>query len=59
MSRIRSAKKSYYSNPIEENKLNSSMLWKTIKKVILTNTCSNQVKSLVIDGVEITDPLKI
>ena len=27
--------------------------------MIPTNTCSNQIKSLVIDGVEITDPLKI
>ena len=27
--------------------------------MIPTNTCSNQVKSLVTDGVEITDPLKI
>jgi hypothetical protein len=58
-SRIRSAKESHYSNLIEENKQDPSKLWKTIKKVISTNTCNNQVKSLVIDGDDIIDPAKI
>ena len=59
-SRIRSAKESHYSNLIEENKQDPSKFWKTmIKKVISTNTCNNQVKSIVIDGDDIIDPAKI
>ena len=58
-SSIRQAKKCYYSNLIEENKNDSSKLWKTIKSVISTSVRSSQVESLVIDGEDITDPATI
>lgn len=58
-SRIRQAKKHYYSNLIEENKNDSRKLWKAIKYAISTHVCSSQVQSLMIDGEDITDPASI
>ena len=55
---IRNAKQDYYSNLIEENKKDSSKLWKTLKSVIATKKMST-VESLETDSGVIQDPKKI
>ena len=56
---IRNAKQDYYSNLIEENKKNSSKLWKTLKSVIATKSKTSTIESLETDSGVIQEPKKI
>ena len=55
---IRNAKQDYYSDWIEENKKDSSKLWKTLKSIIATNKMST-VESLETGSGVIQDSKKI
>ena len=58
-SSIREAKKLYYSKLIEENKSDSSKLWKALKSAISTDVRDTYIQSLDVDGTVTTDPLSI
>ena len=56
---IGNAKQDYYSNLIEENKKDSSKLWKTLKSVIVIKSKMSTIESLETDSGVIQDPKKI
>ena len=56
---IRNAKQDYYSNLIEENKKDSSKLWKTLKSVIAIKPKMSTIESLETGSGVIQDPKEI
>ena len=56
---IRNGKQDYYSNVIEENKKDSSKLWKTLKSVIATKPKISTIESLETNSGVIQEPKKI
>ena len=47
---IRDSKRDFYSNVIEENKKDSSKLWKTLKTVTATTTKTSNIELLETDN---------
>ena len=54
--RIREAKRHYYTNLIEDNENDCGKLWKAIKSVTSTNVTASQVESLIFDGEDVLEP---
>ena len=48
-------KEEYFQSQINEYKSNSSKLWSVLKNLLGTSSKSSEIKSVMVDGVEVTD----
>ena len=55
---IKQAKRSYYTNTIEQNKGNSKQMWKIIKSILPTKD-RDAVNKIVLDGKEVETPSEV
>ena len=56
---VRAAKRRHYNECFREIKHSPKKTWEMINKIIKTKTVDNTIKSITVDGKEITDPKEI